>query len=36
MSKKKTPCDKLGYKVGDKFVMKTNDYHKQGDNHETK
>lgn len=30
MSKKKTPCEKLGYKVGDKFVMKINDYHKQG------
>lgn len=30
MSKKMTPCEKLGYKVGDKFVMKINDYHKQG------
>lgn len=30
MSKQMTPCEKLGYKVGDKFVMKINDYHKQG------
>lgn len=30
MSKKMTPCEKLGYKVGDKFVMKINDHHKQG------
>ena len=31
MSKKMTPCERLGYKVGDKFVMKINDFHKQGE-----
>ena len=30
MSKQMTPCERLGYKVGDEFVMKINDYHKQG------